>query len=452
MGKLPIVFIHGNGDSAAVWETQMARFKDAGYNSLHAVNLDPPGNESCIFYADQVKNFVDDVIEKTGESKIDIIAHSLAVTTVRHYIKFLKGAEKTNHAILIAGGNHGLPAADGAKAADPEGKIYKQGVELNTFANPKFLENLNNPEECYGDVKYMTISSPHDDFYVFYEDSPQLDGADNRVLAGLGHFGLRDSENTFKLIKAFLEDNAANLDIGKRKLKLPENPYGDFEMLAQLPNSVPKGAKYIFKENGTYEYTDPNESAKGSYIIDTDKSPYWIDLDQTESSSGKTGKIKGIYKLSATGLQMRITFGVPEGERPSTIALLPVFDKVIEKTPVDIIQGNWKPKQLGFLASAGYTNLTLKFTNDGKFHLSGDNMISEQGHCDVKGSFNVTTKIEPNQINMFVEESNDQLYMAGDMLPGIFELNGNELSLRFGSFLFGLPRAPALDMPCILEK
>lgn len=40
----PIVFVHGNGDTAALWETTVWRFESNGYerNLLHAVDFANP--------------------------------------------------------------------------------------------------------------------------------------------------------------------------------------------------------------------------------------------------------------------------------------------------------------------------------------------------------------------------------------------------------------------------
>lgn len=447
MSKKPVVFIHGNGDSSLSWSVQMNRFKAAGYDSLHAIDLKPAENASCLLYAKQIKSFVEEVIEKTKSKQVDIIGHSLGVTSIRAFLKIESGAGLIDHAVLIAGANHGLPAADGARLADPEGKIYAQGVELHT-ANPPFLSQLNQPEECYGNVKYMCIYGPQDDFYTFYEDSPTLKGADNRMIEGLGHFGLRDSEDTFKLALAFFEGKADKLDIGKKSMVLPTQPYGEYEMLA----GPFKGARWNFKKDKTYSYSFAESVESGTFTFDENKSPQWINLTCTKSNSGKTGEISGIYKISATGFQMRIALSEPGGARPESISMLPAYDKIVEYVKPEKLIGKWDGIDLGFMASAGYQSLKLSVDSSSNFELSGKNTMVPDAECVVTGKITFSDKVEPNQINFYVEQSNNQFYTAGDMLPGIIRFGNGTIETRFGSFIFGLPRSPAFDLPAKLKK
>lgn len=98
----PVIFIHGNGDTAdgsllpmGGWKDSRNYFLDKGYKptELYAVNYGIPGATSgALNYhspsnLSKIKRFIEAVKNYTGASKVDIIAHSLGVTSVRRAVK-----------------------------------------------------------------------------------------------------------------------------------------------------------------------------------------------------------------------------------------------------------------------------------------------------------------------------------------------------------------------------
>ena len=90
---VPIVFVHGDSDLAATWETQIWRFESNGYprERLFAISFTDPqardddtvaqANRSST--ADQLREltaFIDGVKAKTGASKVAIVARRAAAT------------------------------------------------------------------------------------------------------------------------------------------------------------------------------------------------------------------------------------------------------------------------------------------------------------------------------------------------------------------------------------
>ena len=81
--KPPIVFVHGNGDSAALWQTTLWRFESNGWpaSRLHAIDMPyplardvdasaQPGRTSTQEAAEFLKREVDKVLRETGASKV----------------------------------------------------------------------------------------------------------------------------------------------------------------------------------------------------------------------------------------------------------------------------------------------------------------------------------------------------------------------------------------------
>jgi hypothetical protein len=132
----PVIFVHGNGDDAAGqylpmggWVTSRNYFLSKGYKptELYAVNYGLPGaaNASLNYHApanlSKINRFILAVKNYTGKSKVDVIAHSLGVTSVRRAVKGGTYCDYTGTCVSltalnsyidtfvgIAGGNRGL--------------------------------------------------------------------------------------------------------------------------------------------------------------------------------------------------------------------------------------------------------------------------------------------------------------------------------------------------------
>jgi len=203
----PIVFVHGNGDSAAAWTTTLWRFESNGWprSRLHAIDMPYPlardddtqpqegrssTAESRQFLADEVAK----VLRATGASRVVLVALSRGGNAVRNYIAN-GGAATVSHAILGGTPNHGV-------FANPAGRT---GNEFNG-AGP-FLAGLNAPKGADGaevtpGIKWMTIRSDNNDLYAQPDgtwigakgtptnvtfEGPALKGAENIVIAGIDH-------------------------------------------------------------------------------------------------------------------------------------------------------------------------------------------------------------------------------------------------------------------------
>jgi triacylglycerol lipase len=199
----PVVFVHGNGDTAALWETTIWRFESNGYDrkSLHAVDLPDPLAPSedakpqplRSTTAEQMAELARDVAEVrrlSGRDKVVLIGNSRGANTIRNYLKNGGGASFVSNAILCGGINHGV--------SDWE---ETRGSEFN--AKGAFLTQLNaGPDEVVAGVRFMTIRSDNNDKYAQPDgmflgksgrpthvgfDGPELKGAENVVIPKIDH-------------------------------------------------------------------------------------------------------------------------------------------------------------------------------------------------------------------------------------------------------------------------
>jgi pimeloyl-ACP methyl ester carboxylesterase len=207
-GHPPIVFVHGNGDSAALWMTTLWRFESNGWRSdrLFALNMPYPLARDDDAKAQEGRSSADDqmrtlgqevtrVMQITGATKVVLVGNSRGGNAIRHYIQNGGGANTVSQAILGGTPNHGVWANAG----------FRPGNEFNGAGS--FLSALNAPKGAAGDevtpgVRWLTIRSDNNDKFAQPDgvwigakgtptnvtfDGPALKGATNVVLPGRDH-------------------------------------------------------------------------------------------------------------------------------------------------------------------------------------------------------------------------------------------------------------------------
>ena len=132
--KEPVIFIHGNSDSAAGWKNSIEHFSKQGYkpSEMYAMTWGPSDpmkagqQHHSREYTEEVRAFIQAVKEYTGAEKVDVIGHSMDVTLARKAIqggdgfdpyegrKYSLGKAMTDSVdtfVGIAGANRGLTSA-----------------------------------------------------------------------------------------------------------------------------------------------------------------------------------------------------------------------------------------------------------------------------------------------------------------------------------------------------
>jgi pimeloyl-ACP methyl ester carboxylesterase len=224
----PIVFVHGNGDTAALWITTIWRFESNGWprNRLRAIDVPyplardddakpQPGRTSTAENRAWLAAEVDKVRAATGADKVVLIGNSRGGNAIRDYIAH-GGAANVSHVVLGGTPNHGVWAE-----AD-----RLPGNEFNG-AGP-FLGGLNAPQgpeglEVVPGIRWMTLRSDGNDKYAQPDgvwigrrgmpthvsfEGPALKGAENIVLAGVDHRETSFSPQAFAAAWRFLTGHA----------------------------------------------------------------------------------------------------------------------------------------------------------------------------------------------------------------------------------------------------
>lgn len=224
-----IVFVHGNGDSASIWQTTLWRFESNGWprERLHAIDLPyplardddskaQPGRTSTTEHMAFLKAEVDKVLKATGAAQVVLVANSRGGYAVRNYVQNGGGDKTVSHAILGGTPNHGVWATKGFR-------------EANEFSGTgPFLTALNAPKNAAGDevtgpVKWMTIRSDNNDKFAQPDglwigargtptnvtfDGPALKGANNVVLPRVDHRETSFAPAAFDAMHRFITGRA----------------------------------------------------------------------------------------------------------------------------------------------------------------------------------------------------------------------------------------------------
>lgn len=225
----PIVFVHGNGDAAAVWTTTIWRFESNGWprERLHAIDLPYPlardddgkpqdGRTSTAEHMQYLSAEVDKVLQATGATKVVLMGNSRGGNAIRNYIANGGGAAKVSHAILGGTPNHGVWAF----------RAFLPNSEFN--GTGPFLTALNNAPAMGGNevtpgVKWLTVRSDNNDKFAQADGvwigqkgtatnvtaaGPELKGAQNVVINGIDHRETSFSAKAFEQGYRFITGNA----------------------------------------------------------------------------------------------------------------------------------------------------------------------------------------------------------------------------------------------------
>ncbi len=225
--KPPIVFVHGNGDTAALWITTLWRFESNGWprDRLHAIHLPYPlarsldgtaqaGRTSTAEHRAFLAAEVDKVLAATGSTQVVLFANSRGGNAIRSYI-LNGGAAKVSHAILGGTPNHGV-RVDAANGRDNEfngasdfltGLNNQGGPGIEITPGPRWLTLRSDNNDKFAQPEGTWIGAPGKATGVGH-DGPELKGATNVVLPGVDHRETSFSPQAFAAAYQFITGHA----------------------------------------------------------------------------------------------------------------------------------------------------------------------------------------------------------------------------------------------------
>jgi len=215
----PILFVHGNGDHAALWLTTLWRMESNGIarDRMFAINFTDPlaRTDDAVAQANrsstqdqqgELGEAIKQLKGRTGAARVALVANSRGGNPVRSYIKNGGGAD-ISHAVLCGVPNHGVYDWDDGLGGEFNGR-------------GPFLRTLNEGEsEVTAGTAFLTLRSDGNDKFAqpdgrfvgkpgtptgITSDGPALRGATNLVLGSIDHRETAYSPRAFREIYKFI--------------------------------------------------------------------------------------------------------------------------------------------------------------------------------------------------------------------------------------------------------
>ena len=223
----PIVFVHGNGDTAALWLTTIWRFESNGWprERLHAIHLPYPlardsddkpqaGRTSTTEHRDHLAAEIDRVLAATGARQVVLCGNSRGGNAIRSYL-MLGGAAKVSHAILGGTPNHGVrfdaannPANEFNGAGPFLQALNNQGAPgVEVTPGPRWMTLCSDNNDKFAQPEGTWIGAPGKATGVTVE-GPALRGALDVVLPGVDHRETSFSPQAFAAAFQFITGRA----------------------------------------------------------------------------------------------------------------------------------------------------------------------------------------------------------------------------------------------------
>jgi hypothetical protein len=215
----PILFVHGNGDHAALWLTTLWRMESNGVSRdrMFAINFTDPLARADDTKAEPNKSSIEDqrrelgeavqeLKRRTGASRVALVGNSRGGNSIRGLIKN-GGSADVSHAVLCSVPNHGVYAWDA-------------GLDNEFNGRGPFLRGLNEGDsEVTPGTAFLTLRSDGMDKYAQEDgrfvgkpgtptgvtaEGPALKGATNLVLGAIDHRETAYSPRAFREIYKFI--------------------------------------------------------------------------------------------------------------------------------------------------------------------------------------------------------------------------------------------------------
>lgn len=172
----PVLFIHGWNGTPASFNAMAARLRADGWTEQEMLLWSYNSNNSNVEIAQSLSAAVDELLRKSGATRVDLVTHSMGGLSSRYYLKFLGGTGKVDAWVSLAGPNHGTTLAG-----------LCSGIACKEMTpGSSFLNELNSGDETPGPSRYATWWSACDEV-IKPNESVILSGAENTQTGCLKH-------------------------------------------------------------------------------------------------------------------------------------------------------------------------------------------------------------------------------------------------------------------------
>jgi pimeloyl-ACP methyl ester carboxylesterase len=215
----PVLFVHGNGDHAALWTTTMWRMESnrVPRDRMFAINFtDPlartddsvpqPNRSSTEDARRELGEAVKELKRRTGAPRVALVGNSRGGNPIRSYVKD-GGAADVSHAVLCGVPNHGVYDWDDGLGSEFNGRgRFLRGLnegESEVTPGTSFLTLRSDGLDKYAQADGRFVGKPGTPTGITAE-GPALKGATNLVLGAVDHRETAFSPRAFREIYKFI--------------------------------------------------------------------------------------------------------------------------------------------------------------------------------------------------------------------------------------------------------
>lgn len=165
----PVVLVHGTfADMSVSWNLLSPALVSRGH-CVFALDYGERGTRDIAASANELAEFVDEVLGATGAQRVSIVGHSQGGMMPRYYLRFLGGTDHVADLVGLSPSNHGTTMRLAPYAYDCP--ACRQQV-----AGSDFLTELNRGAETWGKVAYTQIQTRYDEVVLPYTSAFLEDG------------------------------------------------------------------------------------------------------------------------------------------------------------------------------------------------------------------------------------------------------------------------------------
>ena len=214
----PILFVHGNGDHAALWITTLWRMESNGvpHERMFAINFtDPlarsddkveqPNRSSTEDQRRELGEAIKELKRRTGAPRVALVGNSRGGNSIRNYVK--NGGGDVSHAVLCGVPNHGVYDWDDGLGGEFNGRgPFLRGLnegENEVTAGTAFLTLRSDGIDKFAQADGRFVGKPGTPTGVTAE-GPALKGATNLALGAIDHRETAYHPRAFREIYKFI--------------------------------------------------------------------------------------------------------------------------------------------------------------------------------------------------------------------------------------------------------
>ena len=215
----PVLFVHGNGDHAALWITSLWRMESNGvpHERMFAINftdplarsddkLEQPNRSSTEDQRRELAEAIKELKRRTGAPRVALVGNSRGGNSIRNVIKN-GGGPDVSHAVLCGVPNHGVYDWDDGLGGEFNGRgPFLRGLnagENEVTAGTAFLTLRSDGIDKFAQADGRLVGKPGTPTGVTAE-GPALKGATNLVLGAIDHRETAYHPRAFREIYKFI--------------------------------------------------------------------------------------------------------------------------------------------------------------------------------------------------------------------------------------------------------